>query len=257
MALDLKQEAILELDQLISDLESIEMRQRLVNRQKFENKSLINSVFIEAFNSESNQPSRSSIQNLQAEDTKNTPYSSLVSDFEKTDYQTKSFLIRFFGKSSHEYLEYTNKNSNSTKIGFLSGIRDDLAKNRFNFREIASAEIFTDFLEMAEHLLDEGYKDPAAVLIGGVLEEHLRKLCIKNSLPIKNLKNGKMVATSSDTLNADLAKAAIYGKLDQKNITAWLDLRNKAAHGHYSEYTKEQVVLFLQSVQDFITRHTA
>jgi len=33
---------------------------------------------------------------------------------------------------------------------------------------------------MAEHLLDEGNKAAAAVLIGGVLEEHLRKLATKH-----------------------------------------------------------------------------
>ena len=34
-------------------------------------------------------------------------------------------------------------------------------------------------LEMAEHLLAADYKDAAAVLGGGVLEEHLRQLCKK------------------------------------------------------------------------------
>jgi len=55
-------------------------------------------------------------------------------------------------------------------------------------------------------------------------------------------------------LNADLATSGVYGKLDQKNVTAWLDLRNKAAHGHYNEYTKEQVALLLNAVRDFVTR---
>jgi hypothetical protein len=57
-------------------------------------------------------------------------------------------------------------------------------------------------------------------------------------------------------MNADLTKQGVYGKLDQKNITAWLDLRNKAAHGLYDEYSKEQVVLLLASVRDFIARVT-
>lgn len=58
-------------------------------------------------------------------------------------------------------------------------------------------------------------------------------------------------------MNADLAGANVYSKLDQKNVTAWLDLRNKAAHGKYGEYTKEQVALLIQSVRDFITRNPA
>ena len=53
-----------------------------------------------------------------------------------------------------------------------------------------------------------------------------------------------------------LPKNSVYNKLDQKNVTAWLDLRNKAAHGKYQEYTKEQVSLMLQSLSDFMVRVT-
>ena len=56
------------------------------------------------------------------------------------------------------------------------------------------------------------------------------------------------------TLNSELAAKDVYSKLDQKSVTAWLDLRNKAAHGHYADYTTEQVSLLLQSVRNFIAR---
>jgi hypothetical protein len=48
---------------------------------------------------------------------------------------------------------------------------------------------------------------------------------------------------------------AVYNKLDHKNVIAWLDLRNNAAHGKYNEYTQEQVELMLSSVSDFISRN--
>jgi hypothetical protein len=108
-------------------------------------------------------------------------------------------------------------------------------------------------MEMAEHLLDQGYKDPAAVITGSVLEEHLRKLCDKHGIIVSQ--GGK--PKKADALNAELAGANVYSKLDQKNVTAWLDLRNKAAHGKYGEYTKDQVALLIQSVRDFITRNPA
>jgi len=40
----------------------------------------------------------------------------------------------------------------------------------------------------------------------------------------------------------------------QKNVTAWLDLRNKAAHGKYDEYNRQQVQLMHQAVFEFMTR---
>jgi len=39
-------------------------------------------------------------------------------------------------------------------------------------------------------------------------------------------------------MNADLAKVKVYGILEQKNVTAWLDLRNRAAHGKYLEFSR-------------------
>jgi len=122
---------------------------------------------------------------------------------------------------------------------------------------IVSAEIFTDFIEMAHHLLTEGYKDPAAVIIGSVLEEHLRQLCIKNEIAFEDIRNEKMVNKKADTLNGELANKQVYNKLDQKSITAWLDLRNKAAHGKYSEYNRHQVELLISSVTEFIARTTS
>lgn len=125
----------------------------------------------------------------------------------------------------------------------------------FELKNFVTAEIFTDFLEMAEYFLSEGYKDPAAVIIGGVLEEHLRQLCQKNGIPITFDKDGKDVAIKANQLNQNLVKAGQYNKLEMKNVTAWLDLRNKAAHGKYDKYDKSQVDGMLQGVTDFITRN--
>lgn len=116
---------------------------------------------------------------------------------------------------------------------------------------LVSAAIFADFLEMANHLLEQGYKDPAAVLTGGVLEEHLRHLCDKNSIPVVVGRASK----KADAMNNELAAANAYNVLDQKLVTGWLDLRNKAAHGKYGEYGSEQVAGMLQGVTDFVARN--
>lgn len=121
-------------------------------------------------------------------------------------------------------------------------------------KEVIAAEIFSDFLEMASYLLAEGYKDPAAVMIGGVLEEHLRQLCNKNGIDSSVHKDGRDIPKTADRMNAELAGADVYSKLYQKGVTSWLDLRNKAAHGHYTEYDKMQVEIMEQSVLDFITK---
>ena len=118
---------------------------------------------------------------------------------------------------------------------------------------IVSAEIFSDFLEMAEHLLDSGYKDAAAVMVGGMLEEHLRQLCRKHSIPVSSPASTKPKAAGN--LNAELAGEKAYSKIDEKMVTSWLGLRNSAAHGKYDEYTGDQVQLMLDGVGNFTARN--
>ena len=141
-------------------------------------------------------------------------------------------------------------------IHILNAVKKELEGGWvFELKDLVTAEIFTDFLEMAEYFLSEGYKDPAAVIIGGVLEEHLRQLCQKNGVPITTTKGKKEVTVKANQLNQDLVKAGQYNKLEMKYVTAWLDLRNNAAHGNYNEYDKPQVEEMLQGVMDFITRN--
>ncbi|PKL86207.1 MAG: hypothetical protein CVV22_03345 [Ignavibacteriae bacterium HGW-Ignavibacteriae-1] len=139
----------------------------------------------------------------------------------------------------------------SSIIGVVKALREDLASGSIqNLAELVHADIFADFLDMAQHLSDSGYKDPAAVLAGSTLESHLKKLAIKNGVPVDIA--GKPV--KADKLNADLAKLNVYTVLDQKNVTAWLDLRNKAAHGNYNDYNNDQVKLLIAGIHQFIVR---
>jgi hypothetical protein len=139
-------------------------------------------------------------------------------------------------------------------LGILRAMREDYSAGYLSsIAELVHADLFADFLEMSGHLLSQGYKDPAAVVTGSVLEEHLRKLCEKVGISAVNGSAPK----KADLLNAELAGANVYSKLDQKSVTAWLDLRNKAAHGKYAEYTREQVQALHDGVRHFISRHTA
>lgn len=139
--------------------------------------------------------------------------------------------------------------------GILKALRADYEAGYLqSLVELVHADVFTDFLEMADYLLGQGYKDPAAVVTGSVLEAHLRKLCEKHGMAVAKADG---TPKKADALNSELAGAGVYSKLDQKSVTAWLDLRNKAAHGQYSEYTQEQVKFMLQGVRDFASRYTA
>lgn len=120
--------------------------------------------------------------------------------------------------------------------------------------ELVHANVFSDFLAMAEELLNKRYKDPAAVLAGTVLEGHLRSLAVRHDVPYEDAEGRRLRA---NRLNADLASAEVYNGLEQKNVTAWLDLRNKAAHGDFEQYESGHVAALIQSVREFMIRHPA
>ena len=140
-------------------------------------------------------------------------------------------------------------------IGVVTGLLSDLDNDYLRtLGEVLRADVFADYLEMSRHLLDSGYKDAAAVLSGSTLEVHLRKLCNKANIPIVD-GNGK--PRKAHVLNSELYKARVYGNLEQQSVTSWLALRNSAAHGHYSEYSEDEVRVFIAGIHGFLTRHPA
>ena len=173
-----------------------------------------------------------------------------------------SFLASAFGEEHIFYKEFYGKTNSNTgygtiaERGILKAAKQEIDGGwYFTVKGIVSAEIFSSFLERAEHLLEQNYKDASAVMIGSVLEEHLRQLCNKNYIDINVVKNGKTVPKKANLLNEELKKSDIYNALEYKSVVSWLGLRNSAAHGEYEEYSKEQVINMYDGVLGFIMRN--
>lgn len=163
-----------------------------------------------------------------------------------------NLLNRVLGKESDHYISLNELYPNihlletSKKVqGILKAAKDDYENGYlFNTRALIEAEVFDDFLEQSEHLLNQGYFTAAAVVAGSVLEDGLRKLCVKNGIALS-------AKPKLDVMNADLAKVGVYNLLKQKQITALADLRNKAAHGQ-GGFTKEDVESMIKDVRRFM-----
>jgi hypothetical protein len=172
-----------------------------------------------------------------------------------------NLIVYIYGTNSPYYTSFQTDVNQSyvdnieSGINILKCIKYEIDNGWLgSFKSLIAAEVFSSFLEMSEHLLHEGYKDAAAVMIGSVLEEHLRQLCIIYKVTTTILKGDDEVAKKADTLNGELKKADAYGLIQQKLVTAWLGLRNSAAHGKYEEYTKAQVELMYSGVLNFIVQ---
>lgn len=125
----------------------------------------------------------------------------------------------------------------STYEDFKSGLLEDT-------KAMITAEVFTDFIEQAEYLLNEGYKLPAAVLMRGVLEDSLRTLCKKAQIVLSD-------KPKLEWMNTELAKVGIYNKIVQKQVTAWAGIGNSAAHMKIKEFSDTDVKNMISGIINF------
>ncbi|QMV14904.1 hypothetical protein [Vibrio spartinae] len=184
---------------------------------------------------------------------------------EVTSWVTRvgQLILKLYGENSQHYKNYTNAigidnfyviHSNwyghvSQVHGVALTVKHDIENDLIaNIKGLLQAEIFANFLEIGEHLLNEGYKDAAAVTIGAVLEDGLRELSKKNDIAVVK-PNG--APKTIEPLNTELAQNEVYSKLVQKQVTSFAHIRNKAAHGQYDEYDVSQVQMMLLFVQGF------
>ena len=164
-----------------------------------------------------------------------------------------NLLDKVFGNASVHYRNFeaqlpklSRYGPVSRGLGVLKAAKDDYEQGfLFETRVLIEAEVFDDFLEQAKHLIESDYYQPAAVVIGSVLEDGLRKLCTRNEVALS-------AKPKLDTMNAELTKQGVYNKLMRKRITFLADIRNKAAHGGWDQFAKADVEDMLGSVRQFM-----
>ncbi len=175
--------------------------------------------------------------------------------FSEWQAQVESFLINLLGQD-HIYIQRFSERvgkgfPSAVKVGqgILRAVKEDATGGYLtDVVTLISAEIFTDFLDMAEHLFECGYKDPTASLCGAVLEDGLRRIAQKASVKLKSKED-------LSSLNHKCADAGIYNRLIQKKIQVWVDIRNNADHGKFSEYSEQDVQDMLNGVRQFLGNH--
>jgi hypothetical protein len=186
---------------------------------------------------------------------------------EKIDYGTTQGIAHFQGWRTQaisalytivgddniyttEFEEHaTHRNGPYAGVEILRRLHSDIENGYLRkTANIISAEVFGDFLEMSQHLLDEGYKDPAASLTGAVLEDGLRRIARNNNITV----------TDRDDLSSLRDKCVgkkVFNNLVRQQITSWTTLRNAADHGKFSEYTEQQVGSMIADVRAFLAIH--
>jgi len=169
-----------------------------------------------------------------------------------------AFLKSVFGLDGIHYRDFEERcksldkgwsqyNDAERGLAILCAAKEDIEGGYLQKVEtLVSASVFSDFLEMAEYLLDNGYKDPAASLTGAVLEDGLRRICGNNNITVKSDDN-------ISSLNKKLADRDVYNRLKQREIEVWNKLRDYADHGHFDQYKPDDVTDMLKGVRSFLS----
>lgn len=170
--------------------------------------------------------------------------------------KAKNLIVKVCGEDSQHFKAFTKAEempSWSGSFGTFKALRSVFLATKEDFdggylssyKSLVQAEVFETELDQARELLKGGYHIASAVIAGVVLETTLRELCIRENIP-----TGKL-----DKMNADLVKAGVYNTLVQKQITAHAAIRNCAAHGNHSEFSRENVEQMIPAIEQFLASH--
>lgn len=181
-------------------------------------------------------------------------------------FATSAFALieRVAGKSSEFYSALPKELPNRIRVlglgkgyvvpiitGALSALRKAVDGGLLvRLEDRLRANVYDDFLVQAATLLKADYHVAAMVLVGGVLEDHLRKLFGARSPTWKG-------DPSLSKYNDALYGAKLYAKTVLSRIQAIAHVRNEAAHGNGAAVKRDDVEDALAYVRRFLTDYPA
>ena len=170
--------------------------------------------------------------------------------------QARACLEQLFGQN-HSYTQSFASETSSAGYGYavkggLGVLRAALEDVEYGYlgtvQQMATAEVFSDFIDQVGYLLQNGYHVPAASLAGAVLENGLRSLAERNDIAVKP-------RDDLSALNNKLAAKSVYSQLRRKQVGYWADVRNAADHGHFDDFTEEDVADLVRGVRTFFAEY--
>lgn len=147
--------------------------------------------------------------------------------------------------------------------GILVALRRDYEAGQVKtFEHIVHAALLDSLLDQARELLAAEYKLAATVVVGAVLEEHLRNLASQHSVPLTTeKKDGRHAHKMASELNDLLRKAVppAYDQVEWRRVQGWIDLRNEGAHSkaEFKNRTALEIEQMVDGVEEFLGHHPA
>ncbi len=186
-------------------------------------------------------------------------------DFTKWKLSVVNLLEQILPKEHphRKYIEFIQNMSSKLNliqfvIQLLQSIREDFSEGFLNdlIHQI-EMKISSDYMEQAESLVEEKTGStlnhiPAAVLAGAVLEKRLKQLCLEQIPEIPLFTDGGKPKTMNPLIE-DLKKAGSVSGTRAKELKAWADIRNNAAHGNFESIVRSEVERMITGIKAFLS----
>ncbi|MFT5699505.1 MAG: hypothetical protein ACI8ZB_002365 [Desulforhopalus sp.] len=195
-------------------------------------------------------------------ETTQTNSNPLVNDQKFHDFRISalSYLSRVFGNHSTYYqsfkTEVTHATASRTRRGLAiikAGQRDIEGNWLETTRGAVIKDLLGDILKLAKAQADLGNNKAAVIIMGTVLEELLRNLCLRAEIKLYNEIQGKAVAKKALQLTGEAYKKKVYERQENKLIMAWLELYADAVSDESENVTTGKVSQMLTGMQSFLS----
>lgn len=157
-------------------------------------------------------------------------------------------------------IDHLDPRSCSRLVAYIKALDESYRAGMFDavVRAI-EAEVTTDYMTQAENLLTGAGAGqfahvPAAVLAGAILEDRLRRLCLRQNPPVSMRRGNNQQKALNDFID-DLKRAGVYNEVKAKQLRAWADIRNAAAHGDFDKFTRTDVEQMIPAIKNFLEEY--
>ena len=143
-----------------------------------------------------------------------------------------------------------NEDVTAQGMSILEDVRDVIKKQELlKAQVLIETEIFTDLLTQADYLLGKNYKDPAAVIVGCVMEDALLKIIQRRGIVLSEKE--KSMQIYNDRLGKK--ENGVYSDLIKSKIDFVIKLRNHAAHAEWKQFDSMDVTTAIGITRRFLS----
>jgi len=146
-------------------------------------------------------------------------------------FGVKSIYYKKFQKSTG----YSDESQLNWGVELMKGAKEEIEKGfLYKIEHLVSADLFNSIIEQATYLLENRFKDAAAIYGRVIIENTLKDLAKRKTVTIPD-------KIKLSDLNQRLRKENVYPQHVWRTIQAQIDIGNSAAHGKFEEYDDKAV----------------